>query len=277
MKKFKLSVWVMALVSMLGFTSCLDGGESSNIAGGGYDIVRLNNYMGLHTFTTQYGAVLNPLNASQVTTWPTTPFAYIGYTYEEQETTGNEVDVTLVGLAPVFEGHALPTVPTEADANAGVYSLTSSSSPQFVYAFYQLNDMFLYVNFYMRKVDDDDALDEINTHQFNLYYNPTEDFDSSSMTLYLRHKVTDMTEDDKFEQLTACWQHFDLSAALSSYKSTYNKEPSRIIISYEQSTDGSYEENKVSDRTVEVNYTDAVSTYKQWLESQNDDDSTTEE
>lgn len=273
MKKFKLSVWVMALVSMLGFTSCLDGGDSSNIAGGGYEIVKLNNFMGLHTFTTQFGAELNPLNASQVTTWPTTPFAYIGYTYEEQETTGNEVDVTLTGLAPIFEGRVLPTSPTEVDANAGVYALTSSTNPQFIYGFYQLNDMFLYVNFYMREVDEDDALDEINAHQFSLYYNPSEDFDGSSMTLYLRHRVTDIAEDDKFNRLTAAWQHFDLSAALSSYKSKYNKEPNRITISYEQSTDGSYEENKVMDRTVELNYPEAVSYYKEWLENQNNNSS----
>ena len=278
MKKFKLSVWVMALVSMLGFTSCLDGGEPSNIAGGSNgEFVKLNNYLGLHTFTTQFGAKLNPLNASQVTTWPTTPFAFISYTYEKQEMTGSEVDITLAGLGPVFEGRVLPTTPTETDANAGIYSLTSPSSPQFVYGFYQLNDMFLCVNFYLRDVDNDETLDEIAAHQFTLHYNPAEDFDGSSMTLYLRHKVTDIADDDKFSELTACWQHFDLSAALSSYKATYNKEPNRIIISYEQSTDGSYEENKVSDRTAELNYPNAVSYYKEWLESQNDDSSNSNE
>ena len=33
MKKFKLGVLAMALVSMLGFTSCLDSGEVSNVTG----------------------------------------------------------------------------------------------------------------------------------------------------------------------------------------------------------------------------------------------------
>ena len=89
------------------------------------------------------------------------------------------------------------------------------------------------------------------------------------MTLYLRHKVTEKTDDDKFCELTAWWQHFDLSAALSSYKATYGKEPNKIVISYEQSTDGSYEENKILDRIVELNYPSAVEYYKQWLEYQN--------
>lgn len=276
MKKFKLGVLAMALVSMLGFTSCLDGGETST-TGGGYEIVKVNNFMGLHTFTTQYGVTLTPLNTSQVETWPTTEFAYIGFTYEQEGVTENGIDVTLFGMQRIPDGRVIPNAPTEADANAGIYSLSSTSNSQFVYGFYQLNDLFLYMSFYIRNVEQDDMLDEIDTHQFSLYYDPAEDFTSSSMTLYLRHNVTNMAEDDQFRTLVEDWRHFDLSPALSSYKAAYGKEPTNIIISYEQSTDGSYEDNRVSDRTAEFNYTDAVNYYKQWLESQEGNNNSDEE
>ena len=274
MKKFKLGVLAMALVSMLGFTSCLDGGETSN-TGGGYDIVKVNNAFGYHTFTTQYGATLTPLNSSQVDTWPTTSFAYIGYSYEQEAVTEKGADISLFFLQRIPDGRVVPNAPTEADANAGIYSLTSSSSPQFVYGFYQLNDLFLYINFFRRNVDKDKVLEEVDAHQFALYYDPAKDFNSSSMTLYLRHTVK-MEEDDKFNTPVEDWRHFDLTSALSSYKATYGKEPTNIIISYEQSSDGSYEDNRVTDRTVDLNYPDAVSYYKQWLASQ-DDNTNTEE
>lgn len=267
MKKFKLGVLAMALVSMLGFTSCLDGGNTST-TGGGYEIVKVNNFIGLHTFTTQYGVTLTPLNSSQVETWPTTTFAYIGFTYEQEGVTEKGIDITLFGMQRILDGRVVPNAPTETDANAGISSLSSSSNSQFVYGFYQLNDLFLYMTFYRREVDKDDILDELDTHQFSLYYDPAKDFTSSSMTLYLRHNITNKAEDDQFKTLVEDWRHFDLTSALSSYKATYGKEPTNIIISYEQSTDGSYEDNRVVDRTEELNYENVVTYYNQWLESQ---------
>lgn len=269
MKKFKLSVLAMALTTMLGFTSCLDNGDS-DYGGGGYgaEIVRNSSYWGTHSFVNQYGAVYEPLNASQVTTWPSTEFSYIMYSYEAEEvtdTTDNRINVTLMTLAAVNDGSVLARRPMDTDANAPVnYFATGDGN---AVAFYQLNDMILSINFFRRNVDNDEVLEEIDKHQFSLYYNAEEDFTSSSMTFYLRHNVTDLQDDDNFNVTVSNLYHFNMASAFAQYQQMFGKEPTRIVISYEQnSSNGSYEDNMVADRTYEFNYEDMVKNYKTWLE-----------
>lgn len=269
MKKFRLSVLAMALTTMLGFTSCLDN-DNTEYPNYASEIVRLNNYMGYHTFTTQYGVTLNPLNVSQVTSWPSTPFTYIEYSYEPEELDSMRWDVTLMTLGQINDGQVISRTPAEGDANAPVstIALVSGGSANTT-PFYQLNDMFLMVGFYCREVgsDREDAIAELDAHKFNLYYDPSTDFTASSMTLYLRHYVTDIKDDDKFNASTRAWQHFNMQAALEDYKQAYNKEPERIIISCEQnSTNGDYTGN-ISNRTFEFSYTESVKLYKSWLNS----------
>ena len=268
MKKFKLSVLCAAMMTMLGFTSCLDSDNSGTGVGYGAEFVRVENFMGSRTLINQYGGRMRPINASQVTSWPTTEFSYVMYSYDGEavsDTTSNVIDVTLMQLAQVNDGQVQARAPEEGDANAPVAGFVSGNTSA---AFFQLNDMFLYLSFFMRAADsNEEAVAELNKHQFSLYYNPEEDFTASSLKFYLRHKVTDLEEDDTFNTTAGIFAHFDMAAAFAQYKQMFDKDPSRIIISYEQNTaNGSYSDNMVSERTYEFNYEDLVRYYKQWLE-----------
>ena len=269
MKKFKLSVLCAAMMMVLGFTSCLDSDNSGTRGGYGAEFVKVENFMGSRTLINEYGSRMRPVNASQVTSWPTTEFSYVVYSFESEalaDTASTIMDVTLMQLAQVNDGQVQARVPAEGDANAPVAGFATDDGSV---AFFQLNDMFLSFYCFIRNVDSDESIAELNKHQFSLYYDPETDFTASSLKFYLRHKVTDLEEDDTFNRSTGVLVHFNMAAAFAQYKQMFDKEPGRIIISYEQNTaNGSYSDNMVSERTYEFDYDDLqdIKNYKQWLE-----------
>lgn len=111
----------------------------------------------------------------------------------------------------------------------------------------------------MRKEVDTNDLEqreaEMAQHEFALYYDADKDFSESGMTLYLRHKMLNVEEDDEFTQLSGGWWHFNIIDAMARYQEKYSKRPDKIIISFERNTkDVSYADNLVSEGKEELDY-----------------------
>lgn len=273
MKKFKLGVLAMALVSMLGFTSCLDGGEVSNIQPV-QGFMRISNFMGLYTFSLQTGLTLTPINQSDVTGIDKySKYAWILATADgdTQDLTSMNWDVNVQGYVMVRDGEIKSQAPVVGDANAPVSEVSYTYYGNEVrIMFYGLNDMFLPIYYRLRDIDADDK-DEINAeldkHQFTLYYDSTADFQNGTMTLHLRHNITDLKENDKFmSQSTMTTEHFNIASPLNAYSSIYGGTPNRIIIAYEQNTmNGNYGEGSVSNGQFEINYQTYVDYYNQYI------------
>ncbi|ADY34634.1 hypothetical protein Bacsa_0018 [Phocaeicola salanitronis DSM 18170] len=274
MKKFKLGVLAMALVSMLGFTSCLDSGEVSNVTGIN-SFARVTNYLGLYSFSLPTGLTLTPLNQTGLENIN----KYSNYTWLTATADGDTQDlensknwdITVLGYYSVKDGQMVAQSPVEENANAPVSDVNYSYFGNEVrIMFFNLNEMFLPVFYRIRTVDrddDDEVNAELEAHSFTLYYNATEDFQNGAMTLHLRHYIADLQADDEFmSDPTMGIEHFDISAPLQAYASTIGGTPDRIVIAFEQnSIDGSYDSNRVSDNTFEINYQTYVDYYNQYM------------
>lgn len=257
MKRMKFGVLWAALVSMLGFTSCLDGGDNSNIQNFN-EIMKIDKLTGL--YVSQMGYKVNPLNAGDLQGVPSTSgYIQLHYTYDyTQDMSDGEIDATIYGYSTISEGLWMPQAPTEADSGAPVSGVEVTSSDA-TYFFYKLDDMFLPIEFFVRKGVDtsdlDDREEEMEKHQFTLYYNADEDFTEKGMTLYLRHKLLEVEEDDEFTQLSGGWWHFNIIDAMARYQKKYSKRPDKITISFERNTkDVSYADNLVSEGKEELDY-----------------------
>lgn len=265
MKKMKWNVLMLALATMLGFTSCLDGEDNSNILSYN-EIVKVDNLTGL--YVSQLGYKVAPLNSEDLKDVPmSSGYIQLFYSYDyTQDMSGGKIDATILGYSPINEGIWMPQAPGEADANAPVMAVNTSYDNS-LYYFYKLNDLFLPLSFFVRKDADMNDMKEreaeIATHQFTLYYTD-EDFSAEGMTLNLRHKLLNVAEDDKFTQSSGAWMHFNINDALNRYGEIYSKRPDKITVSYEQNArDNSYAEDSVSVRTVELNYESIMEAHDQ--------------
>ena len=257
MKHMKYGLLVAGLSLMLGVTSCLDGGDNSTTVSY-YEIVKKDALTG--TYTSQMGYKVNPLNAGDLQGVPSTSgYIQLHYTYDyTQDMSDGEIDATIYGYSTISEGLWMPQAPTEADSGAPVSGVEVTSSDA-TYFFYKLDDMFLPIEFFVRKGVDtsdlDDREEEMEKHQFTLYYNADEDFTEKGMTLYLRHKLLEVEEDDEFTQLSGGWWHFNIIDAMARYQKKYSKRPDKITISFERNTkDISYDEDVLTEGKVEIDY-----------------------
>ena len=75
------------------------------------------------------------------------------------------------------------------------------------------------------------------------------------MTLYLRHKLLEVEEDDEFTVLSGGWWHFNIIDAMARYQERYSKRPDKITISFERNTkDISYDEDVLTEGKVDIDY-----------------------
>lgn len=256
MKRMKCGVLWAALVSVLSLTSCLDG-DNTNIQNYN-EIMKVDKLTGL--YVSQMGYKINPLNAGDLQGVPVeSGYIQLHYTYDyTQDMSDGEIDATIYGYSTISEGLWMPQAPTEADADAPVSAVEVTSSDA-TYFFYKLDDMFLPIEFFVRKGVDtsdlDDREEEMEKHQFTLYYNADEDFTEKGMTLYLRHKLLEVEEDDEFTVLSGGWWHFNIIDAMARYQERYSKRPDKITISFERNTkDISYDEDVLTEGKVDIDY-----------------------
>lgn len=269
MKTMKFFMLASAFASMIGFSSCLNGGDYTN-SYGGEDFVKVTGFLGTVSLKNQFGYEYVPSNKEVAADLESGKYAYIAYSYDPTtvNNTTKMIDVQLYGCSQLADGYVLPSAPTEDDANAPIYDVTSSGSTggQVTPVFYKLNDVFIPLYYYYKPANNNDDLkEEVALHNFTLYYDQATDFNGSTMTLHLRHKIQDFDEEDNKERTSRAYEfrHFDLEDLLSAYKvANGGKNPDKIVIEFEQNTyNAEYNEDNVKSQTYEIDYKTVVENY----------------
>ena len=254
---------------MIGFSSCLNGGDYTN-SYSDVDFVKVTGFLGTVSLKNQFGYEYVPSNKEVIADLESGKYAYIAYSYDPTtvNNTTKMIDVQLYGCSQLADGYVLPSAPTEDDANAPIYDVTSSGSTggQVTPIFYQLNDVFIPLYYYYKPANNNDDLkEEVALHNFTLYYDQATDFNGSTMTLHLRHKIQDFDEEDNKERTSRAYEfrHFSLAAPLYAYKDVNGgKNPDKIVIEFEQNTyNAEYNEDNVKSETYEIDYKTVVENY----------------
>lgn len=249
MKKQKLAVAFAALLTMVGFSSCLNGDNDPTVSP--QELMRVNGGTGFYSFTSAYGYTVTPLNMSDLSNLSLQSYAIVQYSYDSSVLEWNEdKKVTVNNVVSIKDDFTFPKAP-EADAgNAPLYTISSSMAQPMYFDKYNL---FIPVTYYYKNSSDSDDLKaELNSHSFALYYDPNDaESTDGKLLLHLRHKVAD-TEVQRSDYGTE-YRHFNITSVLSSYASAHRVSmPDKLVIEYERSSSSSYE-NKTSEK-LEINY-----------------------
>lgn len=208
MKTMKFFVMASALAAMVGFSSCLNGGDYTNTASGG-TFVKVSGYLGINSLVDELGFEYIPSNKEDITNLTSGKYVYITYTYDPTtvDYTLKAVNVNLAGYSILTDEQVVANAPVAENANAPVYSvydISTSSQYRIQPVFYQKRDVFIPIYYYYKPAtNNDDLQKETALHHFTLYYDATTDFTSSTMTLHLRHTIQDFDEDDNKKEQAA--------------------------------------------------------------------------
>ena len=249
MKKQKLAVVFAALLTMVGFSSCLNGENDPTVSP--QELMKVNGVVGYYTFTSAYGYTITPLNMSALSSLDLDSYAIVQYSYDSSLLEWDESkDVTINNVVNIQDGMVFSQAPEEEDGNAPIYTISSSMAQP---TYFDKYNLFIPVTYYYKNSSDtDDLTAELNSHDFVLYYdsNDAESTDSR-LVLHLRHNVSD-TKVQRSDYGTE-YRHFNIASVLSDYANKYGVSmPDKIVIEYEKSSSSSYE--NVSSEKVEVEY-----------------------
>lgn len=270
MKTMKFFVMASALAAMVGFSSCLNGGDYTNTASGA-TFVKVSGYLGINSLKDELGFEYIPSNKEDITNLTSGKYAYITYTYDPTtvDYTLKAVNVNLARYTILTDEQVVANAPVAENANAPVYSvydMSTSSQYRIQPVFYQKRDVFIPIYYYYKPAtNNDDLQKETALHHFTLYYDATTDFTSSTMTLHLRHTIQDFDEDDNKKRTSRAYEfrHFNLNSALSQYQFANNgQNPDKIVIEFEQNQyNADYEKDDIESKSYEIDYKTVVENY----------------
>lgn len=237
MKKFKLSVWVMALVSMLGFTSCLDSADPGPTSFGMYAKVSSGMY-GI-TFIDAAGTTLIP--TQMVTSTPTSSMALIYGTIAEDEVMNTETNSIEVTLAqdPIYLREMtsqLTTAPAE-DKTVGLYDMRCSVWGE--YEYFVIESLY-----YLKKgTTQESSTTARNEFRLNVYYDSNETGAASgTLKLHLRCEPVgiDMSSEEWGKEYNVGYSeaiYVRANQVIAQYRAKNGGEyPKRIEVEYEKSS-----------------------------------------
>ena len=278
----KFFVMASALAAMVGFSSCLNGGDYTNTASGG-TFVKVSGYLGVNQLVDELGFTYNPANLSSIENWGNGKYAYITYTYDPTtvDYTQKAVDINLAGYSILTDEQVVANAPVAENANAPVYSvydMSTSSQYRVQPVFYQKRNVFIPIYYYYKPANSSDDLEkETALHHFTLYYDATTDFTNSTMTLHLRHTIQDFDAEENKERTSRAYEfrHFDLSLALGQYQAANGgQNPDKIVIEFEQNQyNADYEEDDIESKSYEIDYKTVVENYDKQTSNTTDSDS----
>ena len=118
MKKTKFAVLLTAFMAVLGLSSCLGEPDPYNTV---TEVMKVNNFMGLYSFSSIYGYTVEPNDQSLFTTSINNEFARVTYKYDTRtlnlNSENNKIDADILYLAPIDEiKYAYETI----EANTGI-------------------------------------------------------------------------------------------------------------------------------------------------------------
>lgn len=255
MKKQKLAVVFAALLTMVGFSSCLNSEDDGITEIVDYAEVSTSSF-GSVSFNSMYGWVCVP--DKSLTTTPESQLAYIAYRYEDADlqsiTSGTSdsknLSVTLL-QDPVYLKRldCLTTTLPEETKTVSIYSLGED-------ALVWGNNKYLILapTIFLKKGTTSENLStELLNHRLTLYYLSAEgDEDANTLKLYLRYEISGIGEssteetDDK-ESWASDYNiqytnvsYVNLQPIISMYKSTHSgSDPEKVTVEYEYNNSAS--------------------------------------
>lgn len=271
MKKQKLAVVFAALLTMVGFSSCLNSEDDGITEIVDYAEVSTSSF-GSVSFNSMYGWVCVP--DKSLTTTPESQLAYIAYRYEDADlqsiTSGTSdsknLSVTLL-QDPVYLKRldcSTTTLPEETKT-VSIYSLGERD------ALVWGNNKYLILapTIFLKKGTTSENLStELLNHRLTLYYLSAEgDEDANTLKLYLRYEISGIGEssteetDDKESwagdyniQYTNV-SYVNLQPIISRYKSTHSgSDPEKVTVEYEYNNSASSIPTIAKKRTKTVTY-----------------------
>lgn len=246
MKKQKLAVVFAALLTMVGFSSCLNSEDDGIREWGGY--FEVNNTYGSVNFVDPTGIQLVP-NKTIIDAPASSALAYINYQYKDDDMAQIEqtkkLPVTLL-QDPVYLKRldCLTTTLPEETKTVSVYSLGERD------ALVWGNNKYLILapTILLKKGTTSENLStELLNHRLTLYYLSAEgDEDANTLKLYLRYEISGIggsstEETDDKESWASDYNvrytnvsHVNLQPIISMYKSTHSgSEPEKVTVEYE--------------------------------------------
>ncbi len=250
MKKQKLAVVFAALLTMVGFSSCLNGETDPTVSP--KEFMKVNGGVGYYSFTSSLGYTITPANMSALKDVQlSTSYAYVIYSYDSSLMELNEdKSATINAVVGIRDGWAMPRATVEEDGNAPIYSLQNNTEliyygyPAYL-AYYDKYNLFIPITYYYDSSeksgeDSEESGADIDTHSFALYYDSEEASDKGTLLMHLRHKV--INPDTKRDKTNTESVHFNIAAVLSAYTAkTGISMPDKIVIEYEESQTSSYD------------------------------------
>lgn len=246
MKKQKLAVVFAALLTMVGFSSCLNSEDDGIREWGGY--FEVNNTYGSVNFVDPTGIQLVP-NKTIIDAPASSALAYINYQYKDEDMAQIEqtkkLPVTLL-QDPIYLKRldcSTTTLPEETKT-VSIYSLGERD------ALVWGNNKYLILapTILLKKGTTSENLStELLNHRLTLYYLSAEgDEDANTLKLYLRYEISGIggsstDEADETESWASDYNiqytnvsYVNLQNVISMYKSTHGgKEPEKVIVEYE--------------------------------------------
>lgn len=246
MKKQKLAVVFAALLTMVGFSSCLNSEDDGIREWGGY--FEVNNTYGSVNFVDPTGIQLVP-NKTIIDAPASSALAYINYQYKDDDMAQIEqtkkLPVTLL-QDPVYLKRldCLTTTLPEETKTVSIYSLGERD------ALVWGNNKYLILapTILLKKGTTSENLStELLNHRLTLYYLSAEgDEDANTLKLYLRYEISGIggsstEETDDKESWASDYNvrytnvsHVNLQPIISMYKSTHSgEEPEKVTVEYE--------------------------------------------
>ena len=267
MKKMTFAVWFTALLAVFTFSSCLD--DETGGTRQASEIVKVNGYMGTYSFKSAHGYELIPTNAGALTMDINREFAFIQYGYNSDDVTQNmkKINVQLYGIMPIDRKVINESVEGMKEfANAPIRNITAGGSySYFPITFWDPNIMFLPVNYFIKEYSDNkETQKEVASHDFMIYFDVNDpDAYDGSMILRVRHHVMDPALNKERYRTNLSIYQVNLSSAMATYESVKGAKPERIVVEYEEATNGMYEEHNLVSSRAEINYKrDVLDAYK---------------
>lgn len=250
MKKQKLAVVFAALLTMVGFSSCLNSEDDGITEKGDYAEVSTSTF-GSTSFNSMYGWVCVP--DKSLTTMPESELAQIFYRYEDADlqsimngtSTSKNLSVTLL-QDPVYLKRldcSVTSLPEETKT-VSIYPLGERD------ALVWGNNKYLILGptiFLKKGTTSENLSTELANHRLSLYYLSSEDDETAkTLKLYLRYEIagvggttTEETGDKEnwasdYSTLYTRISYVNLQPIISMYKSAHNgKEPEKVTVEYE--------------------------------------------
>lgn len=234
MKKMKFAALALALVSMVGLSSCLNGsGDNVNTVSG---FMKVNKTYGTIYFTAPDSDIkFVPATTLNLTSNSALAYVYGEYNSDEVSATTKQISLSNVQCQPLQE----ISVGDEQSERLVSCELTDATAGT---VWGSANKYFIVAMYYYVQLSSTGQVEEaeLNKHRFYAYADPSEDLKDGILTVHLRHTIDGLSLGDKkiedvYTQRAGAYLYFDLSL-FASMTGDDGKAVSKIKIAYQKTS-----------------------------------------